>query len=348
MPRSSTAAPLARAETIVYEHRDLDSLAAGLKRADGRRPVIVTDAVFSMDGDLAPLREIVDLARSHRARVIVDEAHATGVVGPGGVGLVAALGLESEIDVVIGTLSKALGSYGAFACCDRTMAHFLSQPRPHLHLLHRAAAARGRRRAHRPRHPSRHARDRRPPPYQRPHPLRPARRHRTPGDNHRHPNHSHHHRRPPPRHRALTPRTPQWSLRPGHTTPHRPCRHLTTPPRHHGQPHRTRPPRSCPRTHRGCGSDLRSKDVVCGPRRRTAGRNPRRASAAPLHAHRRVIPLAPAAARWPVGRVAVEDTQPGNCPETRTSPDAGVRHEAPYTGWGERSPPPAAVTAGRS
>jgi 8-amino-7-oxononanoate synthase len=116
---------LARAETIVYEHRDLDSLAAALKRADGRRPVIITDAVFSMDGDLAPLRDIMDLARPHRARVIVDEAHATGVIGPGGRGLVAALGLESEVDIVIGTLSKALGSYGAFACCTNTMAQFL-------------------------------------------------------------------------------------------------------------------------------------------------------------------------------------------------------------------------------
>ena len=116
---------LARAETIVYDHRDLDSLAAGLKRADRRRAIIVTDAVFSMDGDLAPLRDIVDLARRHRAGVVVDEAHATGVVGPGGRGLVAELGLESEVDVVIGTLSKALGSYGAFACCSRPMAEFV-------------------------------------------------------------------------------------------------------------------------------------------------------------------------------------------------------------------------------
>jgi 8-amino-7-oxononanoate synthase len=116
---------LARAETIVYEHRDLDSLAAGLDQAEGRHAVIITDAVFSMDGDVAPLRDIVDLARHHRARVIVDEAHATGVVGPGGRGLVAALGLESEVDVVVGTLSKALGSYGAFACCEGAMAQFL-------------------------------------------------------------------------------------------------------------------------------------------------------------------------------------------------------------------------------
>ena len=114
-----------RAQTIVYQHCDVDSLAVGLKRAAGRRALIVTDAVFSMDGDLAPLAEIVELAERHGARVVVDEAHATGVVGPGGRGLVAALGLEQVVDVVVGTLSKALGSYGAFACCNRTMAEFL-------------------------------------------------------------------------------------------------------------------------------------------------------------------------------------------------------------------------------
>jgi glycine C-acetyltransferase/8-amino-7-oxononanoate synthase len=113
------------AETIVYEHCDLDALADGLRRAAGRRTLIVTDTVFSMDGDLAPLEGIVELAGRHGARIVVDEAHATGVVGPGGRGLVAALGLERTVDVVVGTLSKALGSYGAFACCDRPMAEFL-------------------------------------------------------------------------------------------------------------------------------------------------------------------------------------------------------------------------------
>jgi glycine C-acetyltransferase/8-amino-7-oxononanoate synthase len=116
---------LSRAETIVYDHRDLDSLADGLRRANGRPTLIVTDAVFSMDGDLAPLQGIVELARHHRARVLVDEAHATGVIGPGGRGLVAALGLERKVDVVIGTLSKALGSYGAFACCSPELAELL-------------------------------------------------------------------------------------------------------------------------------------------------------------------------------------------------------------------------------
>jgi 8-amino-7-oxononanoate synthase len=114
-----------RAETIVYEHCDLDSLSNGLRRAHGRPTLIVTDALFSMDGDLAPLQGIVELARQHSALVLVDEAHATGVIGPAGRGLVAELEIEREVDVVIGTLSKALGSYGAFVCCSRDLARLL-------------------------------------------------------------------------------------------------------------------------------------------------------------------------------------------------------------------------------
>ena len=116
---------LSRAETVVYAHGDLGALADGLRRAGDRRATIVTDAVFSMDGDIAPLEGIVELARTHGARVVVDEAHATGVIGPGGRGLAADLGLEREVDVVIGTLGKALGSYGAFACCNAQTADYL-------------------------------------------------------------------------------------------------------------------------------------------------------------------------------------------------------------------------------
>ena len=116
---------LARAETFVYDHLDTEHLEWGLREAGGRGSLIVTDSVFSMDGDVAPLERIVALAGRYDARVMVDEAHATGVLGPGGRGAVAAAGLEAEVDVVVGTLGKALGSYGAYACCDATMARYL-------------------------------------------------------------------------------------------------------------------------------------------------------------------------------------------------------------------------------
>jgi 8-amino-7-oxononanoate synthase len=110
---------LARAETKIWN--DLDELEAALD--DPRPATIVTDAVFSMDGDVAPLREIAELAERYRARVVIDEAHATGVIGAEGRGLAHDLGVT--VDVVIGTLGKALGSYGAFVCCSRETADFL-------------------------------------------------------------------------------------------------------------------------------------------------------------------------------------------------------------------------------
>jgi 8-amino-7-oxononanoate synthase len=116
---------LAGAETFVYRHCDVDHLAWGLRNADGRGALIVTDGVFSMDGDVAPLGEICELAARYGARVVVDEAHATGAFGPGGRGSVAEAGLEDEVDMIVGTLGKALGSYGAYVCCDDMMARYL-------------------------------------------------------------------------------------------------------------------------------------------------------------------------------------------------------------------------------
>jgi glycine C-acetyltransferase/8-amino-7-oxononanoate synthase len=116
---------LASAETFVYGHADMDHLAWGLEQAGGRGSLIVTDGVFSMDGDVAPLAEIVELAQRYDARVLVDEAHGTGAIGPDGRGAVAAAGLEDEVDLIVGTLGKALGSYGAYVCCDRRMAKYL-------------------------------------------------------------------------------------------------------------------------------------------------------------------------------------------------------------------------------
>jgi glycine C-acetyltransferase/8-amino-7-oxononanoate synthase len=116
---------LSKARTFVYDHCDMDHLEYGLREAAGRGALIVTDGVFSMDGDVAPLPEIVDLAHRYDARVMVDEAHGTGAMGPGGRGAVADAGLEDEVDVVVGTLGKSLGSYGAYVCCDADMAEYL-------------------------------------------------------------------------------------------------------------------------------------------------------------------------------------------------------------------------------
>jgi glycine C-acetyltransferase/8-amino-7-oxononanoate synthase len=118
---------LAAAETFVYRHGDLEHLEWGLEEtgADERGGLIVTDSVFAMDGDIAPLEELVELARYYGLRLVVDEAHATGCLGPGGRGAVAAAGLEHEVDVVIGTLGAALGTYGAYAACSIEMAQFL-------------------------------------------------------------------------------------------------------------------------------------------------------------------------------------------------------------------------------
>jgi 8-amino-7-oxononanoate synthase len=123
---------ISRAEVIVYRHLDHEHLGHCLhqRRHSGRR-LIVTDSVFSMDGDVAPLQEIVELARAYDARVAVDEAHATGALGPGGRGAVAEAGLEDEVDVIVGTLGKALGSYGAYVCANAdTIRYLVNTARP--------------------------------------------------------------------------------------------------------------------------------------------------------------------------------------------------------------------------
>ncbi len=116
---------LSAAETFIYRHADPEHLAWGLREARGRGSLIVTDGVFSMDGDVAPLEELVGLARRHDCRLMVDEAHATGALGPGGRGAVAAAGLTEEVDLIIGTLGKALGCYGAYACASREIVDYL-------------------------------------------------------------------------------------------------------------------------------------------------------------------------------------------------------------------------------
>ena len=116
---------LSRATIRVYRHLDVDDLARQLERSTARRRLIVSDSVFSMDGDLAPVAEMVRLAERHGAWLMLDEAHAVGVFGPGGAGLAAELGLGDRVTVRMGTLGKALGSYGAFVAGSRALIELL-------------------------------------------------------------------------------------------------------------------------------------------------------------------------------------------------------------------------------
>lgn len=109
---------LSRAEFVSYPHNDMAALEEHLSQAvrtgqRGRR-LVVTDTVFSMDGDVAPLADIAQLCEAYRALLLVDEAHATGCLGPGGRGLVAQVGVADAVTVSMSTFSKALGSCGAF------------------------------------------------------------------------------------------------------------------------------------------------------------------------------------------------------------------------------------------
>ncbi len=110
---------LSRARHVRYRHNDMDHLAHCLKTyGDVPHKLLVTDSVFSMDGDQADLCTIVSLCQEHGVILAVDEAHATGVLGHGR-GLACALGLEHEIHLHMGTLSKALGSHGGFVCASQ-------------------------------------------------------------------------------------------------------------------------------------------------------------------------------------------------------------------------------------
>jgi 8-amino-7-oxononanoate synthase len=116
---------LSRAAVHVYRHAEVGDLEDRLRTVRARRRLIVTDSIFSMDGDPAPLRAICALAERHDAMVMVDEAHATGVLGTRGAGLVDALGLEARVTVQMGTLGKALGSFGAYVAGSRALIDYL-------------------------------------------------------------------------------------------------------------------------------------------------------------------------------------------------------------------------------
>ena len=127
------AARLSGAKLRIFDHNDLDDLAGKLKwvagrgRTQSRKPhtLIVTESVFSMDGDRAPLREIVALKEQYGAWLMVDEAHATGILGRQGRGLADELGVASQIEIQMGTLGKAFGASGGYICGSRDLIDFL-------------------------------------------------------------------------------------------------------------------------------------------------------------------------------------------------------------------------------
>ena len=120
-------ARLSRAEVQVYAHRDVDDLARRLQACRARRRLITTDAVFSMDGTIAPLRELLELAERFDALLLVDDAHGFGVLGPGGAGSAAAFGLRSPRLLYMATLGKAAGVAGAFVAGADDAVEFLMQ-----------------------------------------------------------------------------------------------------------------------------------------------------------------------------------------------------------------------------
>jgi glycine C-acetyltransferase len=119
---------LSRAQVIRYRHCDPDDLAAVLTRTQGvQRRLVITDGVFSMDGEIAPLPQIIKVAAQHEALVMVDDAHGEGVLGLGGRGIGHHFGVLGQVDVEVGTLSKAFGVIGGYVAGRQVLVDYLKQ-----------------------------------------------------------------------------------------------------------------------------------------------------------------------------------------------------------------------------
>ena len=117
---------MSTAQVRVYPHKDMDALEKGLKESKHcRKRLVVTDGIFSMDGDIAPLPDLVSLAERYECMLMVDDAHATGVLGAHGGGTREHFSLEGRVDITMGTLGKALGGFGAFVAGDHSLRAFL-------------------------------------------------------------------------------------------------------------------------------------------------------------------------------------------------------------------------------
>ena len=117
---------LSKAKTVIYAHNDINDLKAKIESVRPKKGLIVTDSVFSMDGDIANLPDIVQLARDSRLAVMTDDAHALGVIGKTGRGIAEHFGMPAgDIDVMMGTLSKAVSSEGGFVCGSKNLCDYL-------------------------------------------------------------------------------------------------------------------------------------------------------------------------------------------------------------------------------
>ena len=119
-------ARLSRAQIRVFPHRDVEALERLLvETRDVKRRLVITDGVFSMDGDIAPLPQIAALARAHGAIMMIDDAHSSGVLGKAGRGTVDHFGLHGQVDIQVGTLSKAIGVLGGYVCGSKSLIEYL-------------------------------------------------------------------------------------------------------------------------------------------------------------------------------------------------------------------------------
>jgi len=118
---------LSKAERKIFRHKDLDHCEEILREVQNRpgHKLLITDGVFSMDGDIAPLPQLCDLAEKYGCIMMVDDAHASGVLGPAGRGTIAHFNMHGRVDIQVGTLSKAIGSIGGYVCGSRDLIEFL-------------------------------------------------------------------------------------------------------------------------------------------------------------------------------------------------------------------------------
>ncbi len=116
---------ISKAEIVIYKHCDMVDLEAKLRKYRNRPKLIITDSVFSMDGDIAPLPRLVELAKKYKAMTMIDEAHATGILGERGGGATDYFHLEGQIDIVMGTFSKALGCLGGYVAGKKYLMRYL-------------------------------------------------------------------------------------------------------------------------------------------------------------------------------------------------------------------------------